>query len=258
MIVSGFLSTYGLHRHVSNMKNYKRYLRIYKGVIISVLVIIISIVLFLTVLFPFFKKLLVMRDNVLELQENIQLLEQKIAVLDGVDDQILREHLSSLDAAVPTHKSIQTLLSTIDGLNARSGLRLENVSITAPGKIATESAVSKSSDHKQIPLSFSVRGTIAQMRAFLELTSKVKRILSINNVSLTFGDTSAGTASLNMSTFYEPLESFQHVIDKPLSPFTEQEVEILTAVAAMPWYARAIDEMQPIEYTNRSDPFTLR
>lgn len=237
--------------------NYKRYFRLYKNIIFSTLIILFCAIIGLFVLTPFFTQLLSLRDKVIALQADVDILEQKISILDSIDDSVLREHLLSLDAAVPTHKSLPTLLGTIDGLNLRSGLSLENVAIESPGKLSTSSALLSSVTGREIHFSFAVRGTIEQIRSFLELTTKIKRVLRIDSLAFSFPDSSVGNIQLSMSTFYEPLESFSDVVEKPIKPFTDEEARVLVAVAAMPWYAEQLESLPPEEYPTRNDPFYL-
>jgi len=67
-------------------------------------------------------------------------LKNKTSVLQTIDENEMRSDMQTLLSAVPSDKSLSTLLSTVDGLAAATGVSVDTISLERPGSLATASA----------------------------------------------------------------------------------------------------------------------
>lgn len=163
-------------------------------------------------------------------------LAQKEQFLASLDEATLFNQLSSLTAAIPVDKSIPTILSTIDGVSAKTGSIFSSMQLASPGTIATEAAKRQTTEEAALgsfllPFTLNMEGSYAKLRDTLDTLTTSRRLLRIKNFTISFqGDT--GRALFNMDTLYAPLS--KAAVGKKLAPLSSAETSFLSTVANMP------------------------
>lgn len=244
-------------------------LRAYQGVIVSIIILIVSGLGIIFGVVPILQKTIVMNTDINNLSKEIEALKNKVSVLESVDEGSLRNNAQVLLSAVPSDKSVPTLLWTLDGLTAKTGVGTGNFLVARLGSLATESAKRVTADEQEIggnilPFTVNITGSLDQLRGFLASTVSVRRLLRIRTLGVSFqktGSESTGsanmvTAILGMDTFYSPLPTTIGSVSQPLTPLTSTDDDLVAKVAAMQ-LMETTTLQPPLTGAARPDPFGL-
>ena len=252
------------------MNSYKKYIRKYQGVAISVFVILVVILCVLLGLMPAITKIKALRMNVSDLSSQLSVLEQKATILESIDEETYKSYLSDLALAVPTDKSLTSLFATIDGLSRETGVTLSDFTLARPGTIATDSAKRLSNDERKLgssllPFTLTVTGTYEQIRKFIEYAIKVRRFFRIRYFSISF-DEKKETISVHMGmdAYYAPLPTNLGSASQTIEALTQNDQAIIEKVMGMAVLGQENTQSAPptvpgasVPTTNREDPFSL-
>lgn len=184
-------------------------------------------------------------------------LQQKAQFLASLDESTLFDQLSTLTAAIPVDKSVPTILSTIDGVSAKTGSIFSSLQLSAPGSLATEAAKRQTTEEAALgsyllPFTINMEGSYAKLRDTVDTLTTSRRLLRIKNFTISFqGD--VGRALLNMDTMYAPIP--KSVAGKKLVPIAASENTILSTVANFPLLSKTT-AAAGVPAVPRSDPFS--
>ncbi len=252
------------------MNSYKKYIRKYQGLAISLGVIIVVVLCVFFGLLPAVTKIKEMRASVSDLSSQVSVLQQKAAILESIDEETYKNYLADLALAVPTDKSLTSLFSTIDGLSRETGVTLSDFTLSRPGTIATESAKRLSNDERKLgssllPFTLTVTGTYEQIRKFVEYAVSVRRFFRIRYFSISF-DEKKETISVHMGmdAYYAPLPTNLGSASQSVEGITQSDQSVIEKVMGMAVLGREND--RPVQTDNwgttvpaapREDPFSL-
>lgn len=248
------------------MMQLTKFIRTYRELCISIGMIAISILGVVFGIIPGVGKIIGMRNDIVALSNTVEQLKTRISIVNSNDESVYQAQLQELVAAVPSDKSLTTLFSTIDGLSALSGVTIADLSLTKPGSIATESAVTQSNEEKQIgsnilPFSVTVNGGYQQIYSFLSQVVNVRRFFRVRNFDISFVDTSNISVHMGMDAFYSPIVIKPAVFDAPLEPITAEEQAFIAKIQAMPIVGAVSLPPPTVGGTStapsRTDPFSL-
>ncbi|MBU1326704.1 type 4a pilus biogenesis protein PilO [Patescibacteria group bacterium] len=240
-----------------------RILRPYRTTIVSISLLLLCVVAVVVGVVPAYKKASTMRSNAKELSETVMLLRNKIDLLNSTDEDTLRSQVALTLSAIPSDKSVASLFSTIEGVANLSGVTLADITVSAVGKIATNSGVTKNTEEIQLsstimPFAASINGTYQQIRDFLEAANSVRRFVRVQAFSLAKGEGDVLTMSADMNAFYTPLPTS---IGKPsdrIEAFTQDDQDLLTSISSMQLVGESglqPQDSEPLPFM-RDDPFS--
>src|SRR5262245_54951009 len=121
------------------MKEVQKFYRTYQVLIHSVGVFLLVILGTIIGIIPVFRRIAQVRDETTKLQAQVEVLRKKALVLEAIDESTYRQFLAELVTAVPPDQSLTSVFSTVDGLAGQSGVTVTDLSLSKPGKIASES-----------------------------------------------------------------------------------------------------------------------
>jgi Tfp pilus assembly protein PilO len=245
--------------------------REYQGMIISAGILIISGIGILLGVVPFVRKTIDMNTQLNSVSAEVDVLKNKVSVLQSIDEVSMRSSVQVLLSAVPSDKSISTLLGTLDGLSAKSGVAAGNFSLSKLGSLATESAQRLSADEQAVggnivPFTVNISGTLEQIRGFLTTSVSVRRILRVRTIDVSFPKTesestaaaSIASATLGMDTFYSPLPSAIGSVSQPLTALTSLDDDMIAKVSGMQLLVPLYTPLpSPAGGPAKADPFSL-
>lgn len=217
---------------------WKRLIHRYQEFIGPIVLIVVSILGLIVGVIPAGRKVFGNYFAMQTVGKQVNALQNKAHVLETMDETLVRSQLQGLLDAIPSDKSPGTLLLTAEGTATQNNLSLSDISLVAPGSLATESAVIQSAQEKKLgstllPFTMTLDGTLLQFRNFLETAQSVRRLLRVNSFSLNF--TPIGTKALvTMQAFYAPFPVGIGSVDTPLSDFTDKEKETLATILQLP------------------------
>jgi Tfp pilus assembly protein PilO len=252
------------------MNSYKKYIRKYQGLLISIGIIIFIVICVFVGLLPAISSIKAMRSSVSELSAQVAVLEQKATILESIDEETYKNYLKDLALAVPTDKSLTSLFSTIDGLSRETGVTLSDFTLARPGTIATDSAKRLSNDERKLgssllPFTLTVSGTYDQIRKFVENAVLVRRFFRIRYFSISF-DQKKETISVHMGmdAYYASLPTNLGSATQTIEGLTQSDQSVIEKVMSMAVLGQeeetTVDSSsleQPVTTTPREDPFSL-
>lgn len=146
------------------------------------------------------------------------------------------DKMTEIDNVLPSYKPLLELLNNLNSVAAQSQTLIENFSLS-PGEIATDSTMVARTRRQQfydeLPVEFSVSGTLADVQNFMTLIEQVTPISTITNISLNQqvneDSTVATTANLKLKTFYftQPITV---TLTEPLPPIEDEDLIILEEI----------------------------
>lgn len=245
--------------------------RQYRELIISIGVILVSILGFVLGVVPLVKKTMVLNTEYRTLSQEVDVLREKASVLQSIDEGTMKTDLQALLFAVPSDKSISSLLGTIDSLTAKTGVTPGTVSLAKLGSLATASAQRLNVEEKTVgsnivPFTMSISGTLDQTRTFLATSVSVRRVFRIRSFDVSFMKTdTVSTASatmvsthLSMDAFYSPLPTSIGSVSQPLTPLTGADTDLIEKVVRIPLLVPpSIPLPPPSAGPAKLDPFSL-
>lgn len=246
----------------------KKIFRDYQGLIVSIGILLICGFGFVLGVVPLAQKAIDQNREFNTLSAEVNILKNKVSVLETLDEETIRNTLQTLLSAVPSDKSLSTLLGTVDGLAAQTGISVDTFSLSKLGGLSTASAERLSADEQGagsniLPFTISIAGTLDQMRAFLTASISVRRLFRIRTLDVSFlktGTVSASMVSANMAmdAFYSPLPSTIGSVNQPLTALTNTDDDLIAKVAAMKLLVQPSSTLPPpAAGAAKSDPFSL-
>ncbi|MBI5449698.1 hypothetical protein HY948_05310 [Candidatus Gottesmanbacteria bacterium] len=241
----------------------KRFLKTYKGIVISVGMLLLTVLSIVYGVIPASGRIVMMMEQRMELLSETASLQNKLTVLEELDEANIRNSLLIALSAIPQDKSIPSIFSTVERTAVVSGVAIETITIGNPGSLATESAKKQSSEEKKLgsgilPLTAVITGTPKQIRDFLDTIVNVRRFLRISSAEITFFSGANATLRIGLEAFWAPIPASLGDTASPLSQLTEKEEALSKSISVMPSFSGA--ELGPSaasQLPGPRDPFAL-
>ncbi len=246
-------------------------LRQYRDLIISIGVILVSLLGLVVGVVPLVQKTIALNKEYRALSQEVDVLRNKVSVLQSIDESAMKKDLQELLYAVPSDKSLSTLLGTIDSLTAKTGVSAGNFSLSKLGSLATSSAQRLTTDEKTVgsnivPFTMNISGTLDQIRGFLATSISVRRLFRIRSFAVSFvrtdtestGSAIMTSAHMAMDAFYSPLPTSIGSIGQQLSDLSGEEKDLVSKVAGIPLLVPLFPALPPAALgPAKTDPFSL-
>lgn len=251
------------------IKKIRRFYRLHTPLVTYTGLLLIGIVGLVVGIIPSVQKSLVLLRDLRTMSDEIRRIQNKVSVLRSLDQTVLEQYAFDALSAVPSDKSVSTLLSTVEALTDKHGLTIVDMSIQGIGSLATESAKPQvKPEGNMLSETLSLQGDLIPLRNFLIDSIRVRRLLRIKDLVLTALPKSTHmSAKLTIEVFYSLLPLSIGKATDVLLPFTLRETTTLEKIASFPIaYAQNSQAMSPLtpsiigeEPTSPSvlDPFSL-
>jgi len=238
-------------------------MRDYRGLIFSLSILLVCILGFLFGIVPVAQQVINRAESLSSRTKDLNALKMKISVLQGIDENTLRTDLQTLLSAVPSDKSLATLLTTVDNLTAQTGVSVGSLSLTKPGSLSTASASQLTEDEKQVgsnilPFAVSVSGTFDQIRTFLSTASLVRRLFRVRTFNISFQDNNIVSTIVTLNAFYFPLPSTIGPVIQPVTLLSGADTDTVAKVESLRLLTGSMSPLPPPSSgPAKSDPFSL-
>jgi Tfp pilus assembly protein PilO len=115
----------------------------------------------------------------------VEKLEKKATALATAQSEylLIEEKIPLIDAAIPKTYSLDTLLTQIEGIAASLNAPIDSIQvdeISFPEELVDEKKVGKVVD---LPLNITISSTFMDIKEFMVMLSKIKRLVSIESIS---------------------------------------------------------------------------
>ncbi|MCL4359671.1 type 4a pilus biogenesis protein PilO [Patescibacteria group bacterium] len=223
--------------------------RKYRSAVLSTAILLLAFTVFFAGIVPGARAIITVLSDAGTASSQVAALSTKYQFLRGLDEATLRRNLNLLLTALPGDKSVPSILSTIDGVAAESGISVQGFEIASVGPTASGSAARQTVEERKIgsyliPYSLVFLATPEETRKFFSAVTAVRRLSRVKNFTLTVRDPETYYIHTELETFYQPLAAVIGSINAPLSPLTEQEstfLETLGKYPLMSQYAPAVE-----------------
>lgn len=250
------------------MKDLRKFIRQYQGIIISVVMIVGVTVAVFVGLLPAVRTIVAMRAEMSDIAEKNEALRVKSTLLESIDEDTYNKYLKELSYAVPSDKSLSSLFTTIDGLSTLTGVTLSDFTLTKPGNISTESAKRLTNEEKKVgsiflPFTLTVTGTYDQIHKFMEQSIAVRRFFRVRYFDIYFGKSDAISAHMGMDAYYAPLPTNLGSASQKVEQLDENDEKTISKVANLPLLGvepqqdNVVGDGSVVVGPPREDPFGL-
>lgn len=177
-------------------------------------------------------------------QSQSLMLSQKIGILEQVDEERYRQNINTVLSAVPADKDAPSAIGQIIYLVNASQLKLNSIGVS---EVKTE--------QESYNIKLEVEGEIASLKDFADKLKTSPRIMKINNLEFSKNRGEEVSANIELLTYFQPIVSSIGSTDQPISPVTEDEIEIIKQINN---YSRTVPTITSENVTGakgKSDPF---
>lgn len=237
--------------------------RPYQSIAVSAGLLLLCIIAVIVGVLPAIQKVRELIDTSRTLNDDTAALSKKLTVLNGIDDVSVREQLGIVLSAVPADRSYPTIFETVEVVAQQTGVSIKSMNITGGATIATSSAGKVTADEKKIgtrtvAFSVSVEGTLDNLKQFITLAPKVRRLLRIKVFSINFPkDDRPVNITLTMDAFYEPLPTSIGTAKTILPTLTDGDVAVIDKLSQFPLgSAQSAELPPPLIGKVKESPFT--
>lgn len=200
-------------------------------------VLLVIIVAFFVGVVPLARKSLDLWNQNRSLSRELTLLRHKAAVVTSLDPNALRTNLGEIDAAVPTDKSVPSILTTVEGLSGQVGVSLLDLTLSGVGTLASESgktAAPHPSGAQVVHFSATVEGTLSQIYQMLRTLSTVRRFMGIRSFDMAVAGNGNVRTKFEMDAYWHPLPSAIGSVESQIEPLTGEEESEIANIASLP------------------------
>jgi hypothetical protein len=244
--------------------NSRRIYQKYKGFTFPGVLILFSLFLFFMVVIPVIKQTLSIYQEAKTIGEEVEMLKKRVSILQRIDEATIESQLVILNSAIPSDKSLPTIMRTVEGLSGQSNITLTSVIMDQPGMISTGSAKILSDEERRfgmhlLPFSVSLAGTFSQLRDFLLQSTQVRRFIRAKAFTVDFstlGNPEQITTQVLFDAFYSPFQLTEN--QNQLTALLSDEEAMIHTLVGFPNVgeiplSQSSSSLQP--QISRSDPF---
>ncbi len=197
--------------------------QIYLFPLVVVILIVISTI---AILKPKLDDLLKTRGNLTKQKKELAQLTQKVTVLEGYDQDELKDRVNKILRVLPKEKDAPLILVTMRSLANDYSLEISSLMIDV-GELATESAELKTKKETlpSLNIQLSVSGSLGDLYDFLEAIESTTPLMRIDHVSI---DREGTTIESSIDLFTYHLAAPQDIgkVSRQITPLSSEEEEI--------------------------------
>lgn len=253
---------FNLHQHFNMFKELKRLFIHYNEFVVPIGTMIGVVLLFLIVIIPLTNRIVTTWQEGTKLSEELASMKEKLSVLDSYDEDTLNTQLSEITSAIPTDKSVPSLLQTVEQVGSEVGATIKLIDVQEVGTIASQSGAVLSKIDRQfgaftLPFSVKLNASFDVIQAFLERTATARRFIRAKAFVLKFSEAELIDIHITFDTFYLPLQKRDNTVVVKL---TADEEELIESISQMQDFSKStiVDyDTIPIDPNTSRNPFTL-
>lgn len=202
--------------------------------------IVVSLIVLAFIVWPRYADIKELRSANAELASRATSLEAKVDVLTTLDADVLEKQLAASQALLPSDKDVFILIRQIENAAASTGVVLSKVEVV-PGSIneidptgaaPPAGAPVPDSSASQVQVRLSITSGYASLLSFLSKMYSGARVINVDDITIataSSGESQVRTA-FSVDAYWQPLPIDLGSIEKPVSPLTDSEVQLLDTV----------------------------
>lgn len=209
------------------MKEFKNYFLL----IISILT---TLLLFFIFTKPRIEQVKQGRQIIAQEKEKLMALTRKAAILSDSDEQILSEQVKKINFILPSEKSVEGLIFTLDRIANEASVSVSNL-VFSPGLVSKkdkDKITTKESDSFAVNLV--INGQTSDLKSFFEKLKGLLLAVKIKKLNISQPVTQEiRTADLILDVYYRPITLTLAKITEPINELTEREKKLLNEVESL-------------------------
>lgn len=203
--------------------------------------IVVSLIVLAFIVWPKYAEIKELRSANVELTNRATSLEAKVDVLATLDASVLEKQLAASQALLPSDKDVFILIRQVENAAASTGVVLSKVEVV-PGSIneidstgavpQAGAPVLDASSALQVQVRLSITSGYASLLSFISKMYSGARVINVDDITIataSSGESQVRTA-FSVDAYWQPLPIDLGSIEKPVSPLTDSEVELLNTV----------------------------
>ena len=218
------------------MQRLKRFMRMYKNEVAHGAIVLLSVIIAVAVIIPQGKAIGHRYQLMREAEKNIVQLKEKQILLNSFESGDLESTYQLAMSTIPREKILGSMMIGLENLMSDYEITLLSFSFDSVGSIGTDSAAKKgkreTTAYSTIPITMTIEGKLSNIRNFLDSANRTRPLYLIKNFDLTFSQTgNLFRSKILMDAFYMPLPKSLGTVASTLSPFTENEKNVLEKIS---------------------------
>ncbi|MCX8008674.1 MAG: hypothetical protein N3A54_03130 [Patescibacteria group bacterium] len=213
------------------MVEFQKFFIRHRNLVLTIAFIIISslICLFFTILL--FQATINQLDNISSLKNQVDSLQRKFDILNSLDQTNLEKEFFLTTSSIPIEKSLITIINLVEGIAERSGVNLVSFEVDSSLHYETQSGSQKVNIDKgfgrayALPFYVHMNGTLDQMKSFLAIANKARRIISPKSFNIVV-DQEGLTMQIVFDAFFAPIADVNQ--QSELKPLKENDYLLLS------------------------------
>lgn len=228
----------------------RRFIRMNTSLVVYSVLLFLGVIALFVGLLPALQESYTLIRDLQTLQDEINRIQQKVTMLSSLNQEEVDRRSQDVLLAVPTDKSVSTLLSSVEAVASKNDLSIADLSIETIGSLATGSGKQQTKpEGNTLTETVSLQGSLTQLRNFLSDVVKVRRLMTVKNMTLTaVPKSSLMTAQLSIEVYYQPFPATIGKATDPIEPFSQKEMSTLDTIASYP--VVFTPETQPVSARN--------
>ncbi len=225
------------------------------------MVVAAAVLMLLLGLLPLINSTRALTAKITTREKDLDTLSQKVAVLNKIDQSVLKERTAIIKQALPETKDVIAYLRAVDGLSRELGVSFGGITVS-PGEITGNSAeVSKKSRSQQRKISqldvldtnIKVTGNRDGIYAFLRQVEQTLPLMQVADVSVSRVEDDVYTMSLSLGMLWA--SSAANDLKASIELFTEKEEESFSKLHTFRSYSDQTYNTAESTTTPRTDLF---
>lgn len=187
-------------------------------------------------------------------KENLTILTEKVAILNSLDETDLADSVNRLNFALPSEKTIDSLMFTLERLSKEASVSVESLNLS-PGKVSTGSAAKANEVGDSINITMEVSGRILDIRSFFELVEGSHLAIAIAkpDLHITKSMEQKTNLTLTIKAYFKPVSLTLGEVNRPISRLLKKEEVYLTELKMLILPEK---ESLPVFSPRKTNPFT--
>ena len=217
------------------------------------IVIILIVITAVTVLKPKIDSLLEIRQGVAKQKKELGQLSQKSAVLEGYDQNELKNRTEKLLKVLPVEKDGPLIVATMRSLVSENNLELISLGVNV-GELATESAepTKKEETVPSLKIALDVAGELGDLYNFLSAVESITPIMRVDKVGISREGTSV-ESQVSLSNYFLAMPKEIGKVSRQIVPVNTEEEKVYQEVSN--YQPPAMGTALPIVTSGKENPF---
>lgn len=242
--------------------NYRLVWNTRKELVLAILCFVFAFVILAMVILPQIEPIKDVFADLEKTNQELNKFQTKADELASITVDSEFDKMTEIDNVLPSYKPLLELLNNLNSVAVQSQTIIENFSLS-PGEIATDSTLVARTRRQQfydeLPVEFSVSGTLSAVQNFITLIEQVTPISTITNISLNqeVGEDNlvATKANLKLKTFYftQPITV---TLTEPLPPIEDGDLIVLEEIKKL--IPSNLSTQQEVIKSDRGNLFNLQ